>query len=263
MSRHRDCSYDMALQMGLVGLRGVPIVLVLLGLAAVACSDDQISTRPSPSSTAPSITAPTSTPEPTVLGPVGCPVSEWVCDAAMLVQSSLQSADFALLLQRAEFATFECPIERPSGLGGPYPLCDDTPGETRTGFATYNDVTRLVETPERLRSFYLATMIDAETAGGDWRVRSVACATDSVPDGCERALIVFGFVDAQDEILGPSISVFELQQRPDGWVFTSLANIFALPDGVIETLVDGGPTLSGTPHTAIADFGPFHRWSVK
>lgn len=64
----------------------------------------------------------------------GCPVAPDACSFALQLQRWLNHGDAQAIADLLLLEEVECPGPAPRGLGGPYPLCDDSaPGERRAG----------------------------------------------------------------------------------------------------------------------------------
>jgi hypothetical protein len=129
-----------------LSVRYLPIAaLFCLVWAVTACGDGDSEARESPSvppasvstkaTGSPTIEAirPTSTVSPEV---VDCPVDGDTCAHALQIAEAWSSGDLDGLMALKRPISAKCPVPRPAGLGGPYPLCEDAAvdGELRTGF---------------------------------------------------------------------------------------------------------------------------------
>ena len=108
--------------------------LAVVGMVASACdSDSPEAVTPAPTSTvvAPAEPTPSAIPDVTQR-----PVEGTTCELAQRFVSAWRAKDVDALMALARPLTTTCPVPRPSGLGGPYPLCDDATvdGEMREGF---------------------------------------------------------------------------------------------------------------------------------
>ena len=124
-------------------------------------------TTPSATSTATRAPALTLTPAATVApaasptraaatpGAATCPVAPAACAAADRLSDLLARGDIDALVAATEPEQFECPGPRPTGAGGPFPLCDGSaPGEQRTGYSiTYLQGERSVVSEQGHRTF--------------------------------------------------------------------------------------------------------------
>lgn len=268
---------DMALPLGVLVLPFRLLGLtVALGLSALVlgCADDQESVGGQTSSSQTGTLAPetptpraepTSTP-PTVAELAVCPVAQAVCAAAAGIESAIRTGDVDYLMSKAQFLPYNCPVVLATGKGGPYPLCDDDAGRGQElqGFAFLNDVTRLIYGKSSLDAD-LTEVTDAQTRGGDWRVRTIACRLDaSAPlSECSPSLVVLGYLNG-GQLVSASVLMFEVQaKQPSGGEFLieRLTNAFTIWRQDTDILLGGG-TLSKEPaHAATFGFGPFYRWS--
>lgn len=282
--RPRGCGRRryLALPLGVLTLRSRLFALsaaLSLSALAVGCGGGQEPSASPPSKPAtntpvaetstPIFTA-TATAVPTRTPPVSktCPVAQGACDAAAAIESAIRTGDVDYLLSRAHFRPFTCPVVRPSGKGGPYPLCDDDMGRGQElpGFPVWNDVTRLIYNRSSLIGDF-AQMVDTSTRGGDWRVRTIACRLDALAPlvECSPSLVVFGYVNDGQLVSSTNVQLFELQslERPEtGFLIDNLTGAFAIRRRDTDILLGGG-TLSQEPaHSSLFGFGPFHRWNA-
>lgn len=113
-------------------------------LVAVGCTfGDDATAMPSPTSppqtAGPTVRTPTAEPTPS-LSPEpdhsGCPVDNATCALAQPIIDAWRENDIGRLMALSMPLEVACPVPRPQGLGGPYPLCEDAAvdGEVRSGY---------------------------------------------------------------------------------------------------------------------------------
>lgn len=108
---------------------------LLAALALVAC-DSSDTPGPTPTST-PTVYSEGETPQPTATPDLAaCPVDAATCAAAQPFIDAWRAEDIDALVAMSAPLEAKCTVPRPSGLGGPYPLCDDATidGELRHGY---------------------------------------------------------------------------------------------------------------------------------
>lgn len=93
-------------------------------------------TNPPPTATPtkpPATANPTATEAPAA---IECPVDSDTCARAREIVTAWRRSDLDRLVALARPISVACPVPRPTGLGGPYPLCDGATvdGELRTGY---------------------------------------------------------------------------------------------------------------------------------
>lgn len=136
--------------MGKVGLDlvgrfpALAVLILVTALVVAACGGDDKKDGGvlTPTATVPA-TVPTTVPgtipaavTPTVSAgaSIDCPVEAVVCEFATSIDEWIQGGDVELIVASTRSKEFECPGPSPSGLGGPFPLCDgSTKGERRVG----------------------------------------------------------------------------------------------------------------------------------
>lgn len=238
----------------------VSLALAAMGPTVAACSTEQ---QPDGSRGAPATESPPlGTAE--AVSPVPCPVLADVCRSARLLEEALKQGDVDFVIRNSRFREATCPAERPAGMGGPYPLCDgdEGRGQTLLGFTVLNDVTGLTYSVAELE-WLLREATDANTNGGDWRVRSVACRQEDVQlaTRCSRSVAVFGYEVAGGRLAGTGVLMFELTMATDGgFVVEVITAAFAIPQRDADVLLNGGDLSSTPAHLATFGFGPFRRW---
>lgn len=126
-------------------MKALMLVVGVAWIVAGGCSfGDDATAMPSP-------TSPPQTPAPTVPPPTAeptpspspepdysrCPVDAGACAIAQRIVAAYREGDVDALISMSAPLTVACPVPRPVGLGGPYPLCEDATmdGELRAGFA--------------------------------------------------------------------------------------------------------------------------------
>ena len=108
---------------------------------------------------------------PTVSAGTGidCPVDAVVCEFATSVDQWIQGGNVESIVATTRLKEFECPGPMPSGLGGPFPLCNgSTKGERRIGYEVLRrhsegSVIREAE----LGPFLRRVLADASSAASD------------------------------------------------------------------------------------------------
>ncbi len=109
------------------------LLIVLLGHMLARCDSDDSNRRPSPTLSVTATASPAATATPNISV---CPVDAATCAAALQVIDAWKRKDVDALIRLAAPLPTTCPVPRPTGLGGPYPLCDDATvdGEVREGY---------------------------------------------------------------------------------------------------------------------------------
>lgn len=199
-------------------MRVFVIAAAVAGFLAVGCSggSDGESETPSPAATttvtatateqpAPSATAsPMATPDVSA-----CPVDAETCAAAQRFVDAWKAKDADALLAMARPIETTCPVPRPTGLGGPYPLCDDATvdGEVRHGYVWSSGTHGGLDTIERVAGGIRGLLDSGKpmlTIGCEWSVESESCAGD------------FSLIFGPDTFNGVPRGVTELAVLKDG-----------------------------------------------
>ena len=108
---------------------------------------------------------------------IGCPVTPSACAVAERLNDWLARRDLDALVAATRAEPFDCPGPRPTGAGGPFPLCEgSTAGERRTGYSiTYFQGERSVVSEAGYRTFlrgWLETVApDRRDSVGEGRLR--------------------------------------------------------------------------------------------
>jgi len=125
-----------------------------------------------------------------------CPVDSETCALAERFVFAWKAKDVDAVRAMARPLTTKCPVPRPSGLGGPYPLCDDATvdGEGREGFAWSSGSHGGLETKEDLRE-RLGLFL-----GQSSEVLSIGCRITHT--GCDDAFVVVLGKPSSDSTLG-------------------------------------------------------------
>lgn len=122
------------------------LALFILVWTTTACSRNDTEGVQSPTYRAPAGTVPPSlanspqaTANPTATeapAAIECPVDSDTCARAREIVTAWRRSDLDRLVALARPISVACPLPRPTGLGGPYPLCDGATvdGELRTGY---------------------------------------------------------------------------------------------------------------------------------
>lgn len=150
--------------------------------------------------TAPTATAAPASPTTAAASPTAqagqCPVAADLCTFAATVERNLQS-DLSQVVALARAQSYNCPATRPQGLGGPYPLCDQTPGQTRQGFpvAYLSSEGQIVDT-QGLRDAINRWLQQGAGATGSDRfgpaatnLYTIGCAAGPLPCGNQFVLV--------------------------------------------------------------------------
>jgi hypothetical protein len=132
-----------------------------------------------------------------------CPVNPEACRLAAMLEAALGARDFAAVSRLNFISTVSCPGGRPSGPGGPFPLCEGAPaGEQRTGVGVarrYSEGAALsVPEYERfLRQFLEAVDGGAsdQYGGGALDLAAVSCLEPAGQlQSCPRFTVVFSAI---------------------------------------------------------------------
>lgn len=207
---------------------------------------------------------PSATPGPTE-SPVpapACPVPEAFCEFAAGIESALRTNDPSALENSVRVHQFECPFPRPSGAGGPYPLCEivQGPGETRfvVGFANHS--AGVVYPPEAMLDRVWKLSIDEATDGCDWRVRAISCEEFFDVGDCRVAAIALAKVDPCGAVASVS-EVLVLKASIESGLEESKVNsvvaVFARKDASIA--FQGGE-VDSPGHVLFFTYRKWHVW---
>ena len=195
-------------------------VVATAGMLAFGCSGGSNDNGADPSSTAaatetaaataterpPASPTPRPTPTPDVSA---CPLDAVTCGAAQRFVDAWRAKDANALLAMARPLQARCPVPRPIGLGGPYPLCDDATvdGEVREGYVWSSGTHGGLDTLERVADG-IRGLLDSDkpmlTIGCDWSAEFKSCAGD------------FSLIFGPDTFNGVPRGVTELAVLRDG-----------------------------------------------
>lgn len=161
-------------------------------LVVVGCTfGDDATARPSPTlppqTANPAVRTPTASPSP---GPdhSGCPVGSGTCALAQPIIDSWRENDIESLMALSLPLQVACPVPRPQGLGGPYPLCEDATvdGEVRSGYLWSSGTHGGLWDEPRMRAEL------GELLRLDLDLLTIGCRP-SMPDACDGDFVlVFG-----------------------------------------------------------------------
>ena len=130
------------------------------------------------------------TPQPTPTPDVtACPVDPATCAAAKPFIDAWKAKDLDALVSLSAPLETKCPVPRPQGLGGPYPLCEDATidGELRYGYVWSSGSHGGLAGADRLRSDLQRATASAKP------LLSIGCAVGVGTNRCEGAFsLVFG-----------------------------------------------------------------------
>ena len=144
-----------------------------------------------------------------------CPVTSGACAVAERLNDWLTRRDIDALVAATRAEPFDCPGPRPTGAGGPFPLCEgSTAGERRTGYSiTYFQGERSVVSEAGYRTFlrgWLETVApNRRDSVGEGRLRlsTVGCpqAMASATPPCPGLVaIVFSAIREGQGMPGPT-----------------------------------------------------------
>lgn len=209
---------------------------------------------PTPTPTVTPTPTPTVTPSPTPFGGGECPVGPAGCDFATRLNQWVGNEDVDFLVSVTEVKEYECPGPEPSGLGGPFPLCDGaTPGEHRSGYLTARRASEgAVLSEEGYREFLRQWLTAAdpttsdEYGPGEWRLYSLGCLEPQAGDASscsERFTVVLSaMVDGGQ---GPShreLLIFFVEGTESPVVTSAWTGILLGDEDAGIILRDGGST---------------------
>jgi DNA-binding CsgD family transcriptional regulator len=248
----------------IAGAAAVGVIAVGVVTIALALNDDDKPTgelassietvTPPASRSATAAATPTAAPSPAA-SPVAtaCPLDAASCDLAERVLAAIRAGDVDALVAMGSPITATCPVPRPQGLGGPYPLCEDATvdGEIRQGYVwssgSHGGLTDVAGFRRNLEQ-----LMDA-----DLSLRSIGCPVPSSGTDCEGDIsLVFGPILYGGAVTG----VYELPIRredpsaPDGILGVLpafLPECELEPTGSRCSLINGGEA----PHTAYRHWG--------
>lgn len=170
-------------------------------------TDRSIPTAPPPSLT-PASTIPSASPS---LSTTGCPLPSSACAQASSINTWLTAGDVESVARATQTHNFICPASRPSGAGGPFPLCAGAdPGEGRSGVGVarrYSEggVVSIDGYHESLRGFMAAIESTASDPNGRGALRlvGVSCVDGAqVPMNCTRSIAIFSAILRQTSLSG-------------------------------------------------------------
>jgi hypothetical protein len=156
------------------------------------------------------------------------------------------------LISVTEVKEYECPGPEPSGLGGPFPLCDGaTPGELRSGYLTARRASEgAVLSQEGYREVLRQRITARDPAAsdeygpGEWRLYSLGClepqADDASSCGERYTVVLSAIVDGGDghrELL-----IFFVEGTESPVVTSTWTGILLGDDDARIILQDGGFT---------------------
>jgi hypothetical protein len=126
----------------------------------------------------------------------------------------LKAGDIGAVVQATRTSTVMCPGGRPSGAGGPFPVCDGAAaGETRTGVGVarrYSEgATLSVDGYRALVAGFLAAVNPAATdasGSGALRLAALSCLDPAeAPAACTRTAVIFSAIARQASLPGAGI----------------------------------------------------------
>jgi hypothetical protein len=178
-------------------MKFVLIRLAVMALAVTGCdSGSPNKMTPAPTATLAVTAEATGAATATVTEPVTttadvskCPVDSATCEIAERFVSAWKAKDVDALMAMAKPLATRCPVPRPSGLGGPYPLCDDATadGEMREGFVWSSGTHGGLWGAEAMRG-QLERVVQAERP-----LLTIGCAVVESTNQCEgHFLLSFG-----------------------------------------------------------------------
>jgi len=191
------------------------VVMAGFALFAVsACNNDDDDTTPTTVATTETVTSTTNattTPAPTAtLAPGACPIVATACTQARALLGLLRRGNFQAIAEAAETRLYTCPGGRPSGAGGPFPLCEGSSnGTVLTGIGVarrYSEgsVLSIDAYTQGLRNFVDAARPSVNDADGtgELRLAAVSCrdATQQ-PTACTTSVAIFTAIVQQGPLL--------------------------------------------------------------
>lgn len=117
-----------------------------------------------------------------------------VCTFAKSVESVLEQRDVAGSAAISQGVTVACPGPKPTAVGGPFPLCDDShEGERRTGYRTSNQSRSGLSSADQLANlsiFQRPSQASDSYGGGTNRVFDIGCGNTESPPCANQFVIV-------------------------------------------------------------------------
>ena len=206
-----------------------------------ACSDRDSSDSTATPTGTPTVFSENETPQPTPTEDTSsCPVDADTCALAVKFIDAWERKDVDALVAMSRPLETRCTVPRPSGLGGPYPLCDDATvdGEVRYGYVWSSGTHGGLDEVERLRTDL------RRAASGGRPLLSIGCAATAGTNICEGPFsLVFGpypYGGDLNQVAEIPILRADADARLIGLLPVFVTRCDTAPDGFACGLVNGG-----------------------